>query len=404
MALTAQQKPKKPVKGDCSSKETNALCHLPSHSLSMHSNAECRSQNPSLHPNRASQNPRPMTCSNPPHSSSSSRGLAAISSLTDAENARLFDHIQQAQANLSVQTSSSSNQSTDHPSNSDDHTFYFANAYSVMAQSTNKSQDMIADTGDDRFIFHSLERFVNLRPIKPVLIKTADGSCHLTAHYAGDVVVKSQDKQSVDHQMTLHDTLFCPRISVNLITATRLCDAGAIFSGTSNRMTYVNQSTGEQLHATCRPDSNELWSVRSHTQSTSLLVSSDLMHQRMGNLHSTALKRFCNNSSKSTPICTSCSLAKSQCHPLKSSLPKADRMLYRVHSDVVGPFQNTTPSGKRYFVTFINEHTRFTKIYLITHKDEVFGMFKQYMAELERHTGHKLCILKSDRGGEYQSS
>lgn len=48
IALAAQQKPKKPAKGDHSSKETNALCHLPSHNMSIHTNAECRSQNLSL--------------------------------------------------------------------------------------------------------------------------------------------------------------------------------------------------------------------------------------------------------------------------------------------------------------------------------------------------------------------
>lgn len=70
----------------------------------------------------------------------------------------------------------------------------------------------------------------------------------------------------------------------------------------------------------------------------------------------------------------------------------------------MGPIQTNTPGGKRYFVTFIDEHSRFAKVYLLARKDEVFETFKQYMSESERHTGHRLCILKTDRGGEYSSS
>lgn len=177
----------------------------------------------------------------------------------------------------------------------------------------------------------------------------------MTAHYAGDALVESFDARHISHQMLLPNTLYCPDISINLISASWLCNAGATFSGDSDRMIYTNNSTGEELHATRRPNSNDLWTVHSTTQSTCLSASSDLMHQQMGHLHSSALQQFCNNRSKSGTMCNSCSLAKSQHHPFKSTLPKADQILYRVHSEVVGPFQTTTPSGKRYFVTFIDK-------------------------------------------------
>lgn len=312
VALAVQQKPKKAAKGDRSSKDPSALCHLPSHSLSMHSNSECRMQNPSLQPNRSNV-PRPMGRTSSTPTNSTSRGLAAISSLSDADKARLFDHLHTAQANL-IASQSTVNEpartsSTDE--NPNDHVVYFANAYSAIAQAPIKSDEMVSDTGADRFIFHTLEQFANLRPIAPVSIKTADGSCHLTAHYAEDTVVTSQDEHNKSHQMLLPNTLHCPDVSINLIPASRLCDIGATFSGNSSRMIYKNESTGEQLHAVRRPHTSDLWAVRHNRQSTCLSVSSDLMHQRMGHLHSSALRRFCNSSSKSNTICTSCSLAKS---------------------------------------------------------------------------------------------
>lgn len=166
--LAVQQKQKKAVsaKGDRSSKEPNALCHLPSHSLSMHSNSECRSQNPSLPPIRSSQAPRPMgraPVPNPPLATS--RGLAAISMLSDNEKARLFDHLHHAQANAATShppSNTTATQSTAAHDDSKDQTVYFANAYSAVARSSTKSEDMISDSGADRFIFHSIEEFLNL--------------------------------------------------------------------------------------------------------------------------------------------------------------------------------------------------------------------------------------------------
>lgn len=204
--------------------------------------------------------------------------------------------------------------------------------------------------------------------------------------------------------MTLPDTLYCPDISVNLISASKLCDIGATFTGTAERMSFVNAKTNEQLHATRKPHSNQLWTVQPPNQSTCLSISTDVLHQRLGHLHSRALQRFCNRSGKSDLMCTLCILAKSHRHPFKSQLPKADRLLYRVHSDIVGPIETNTPSRTRYFVTFVDEHSRYCKVYLMTNKSEAFKKFKEFLIEAERQTGQKLCVLKSDRGGEYRST
>lgn len=108
VALTTQQKSKQTQKGDRSSKEPSALCHLPSHSLSIHSNSGCRTQNPSLHPNRATQTPGPMGRTTSTSPASTSKGLSAILSLSNTEKARLFDHLQSARVNMIASQKSSS--------------------------------------------------------------------------------------------------------------------------------------------------------------------------------------------------------------------------------------------------------------------------------------------------------
>ena len=63
-----------------------------------------------------------------------------------------------------------------------------------------------------------------------------------------------------------------------------------------------------------------------------------------------------------------------------------------------------TKGGKRYFMTFIDDCTRFCYMYLLKSKDEALQYFKTYKAEVENQLERKIKRLRSDHGGEYFSS
>ena len=58
--------------------------------------------------------------------------------------------------------------------------------------------------------------------------------------------------------------------------------------------------------------------------------------------------------------------------------------------------------GYRYFLTFIDDLSRYGYIYL-KHKSETFEKFKEFQSEVENHCNKKIKLLRSDRGGEYLS-
>jgi len=66
--------------------------------------------------------------------------------------------------------------------------------------------------------------------------------------------------------------------------------------------------------------------------------------------------------------------------------------------------EKLTKGGKRYFLTFIDDCTRFCYVYLLKIKDEVLHYFKIYKAEVENLLGRKIKHLGFDRGGEYFSN
>jgi transposase InsO family protein len=63
-----------------------------------------------------------------------------------------------------------------------------------------------------------------------------------------------------------------------------------------------------------------------------------------------------------------------------------------------------TKGGKRYFITFIDDCTRFCYKYLLKTKDEALHYFKIYKAEVENQLEKKIKRLQSNCGGKYFSN
>ena len=57
--------------------------------------------------------------------------------------------------------------------------------------------------------------------------------------------------------------------------------------------------------------------------------------------------------------------------------------------------------GKRYFITFIDDYSRFCYVYLLSSKDEALDIFKTYKNEVELHCEKFIKCLMSDQDGEY---
>jgi len=59
--------------------------------------------------------------------------------------------------------------------------------------------------------------------------------------------------------------------------------------------------------------------------------------------------------------------------------------------------------GARYFLLFIDDHTRYTTVFTIHQKSDTFSKFKEYKALVENYHNMKIKALRSDNGGEYTS-
>ena len=63
-----------------------------------------------------------------------------------------------------------------------------------------------------------------------------------------------------------------------------------------------------------------------------------------------------------------------------------------------------TRGGKRFYVIFVDDDSRITKLYLLRTKDKVLEMFIKYKSEVENQKNNRIKRLRTNRGGEYESN
>ncbi|KAL4010602.1 hypothetical protein IC575_030104 [Cucumis melo] len=73
---------------------------------------------------------------------------------------------------------------------------------------------------------------------------------------------------------------------------------------------------------------------------------------------------------------------------------KPTQLFTLIHNDVWGPSNVTTSSGKRWFVTFIDDRTRLTWVYLITDKSEVPSIFQNFYHTIKTNFIQKLQFFE----------
>ena len=72
-----------------------------------------------------------------------------------------------------------------------------------------------------------------------------------------------------------------------------------------------------------------------------------------------------------------------------------------IHKDVCGPTQTVTPGGAKYFMTMIDDHSKYCKVYLLKRKSEVVDKVKEYAKYVQTKFRKTPKRIRYDRNGEY---
>ena len=218
---------------------------------------------------------------------------------------------------------------------------------------------------------------------------------------------------TVDGQLAVKDCMFVPSISFNLLSVGLLAGMGHQLIFEEHEWRLISKDGGRMVAK--GPKRNGLFWL-DVSDSPRILQSQaagdvELWHRRLGHpgvvsmarLHEMVVGADIGKSEPNTKDCIGCQQGKQPRLPIpKKSESRASELLGLVHTDLAGPFSPSW-AGKRYYVTFVDDASRFTRVYFIKQKSEAFEKFKDFQHETERQTGLKVKILRSDNGGEYVS-
>jgi hypothetical protein len=104
-------------------------------------------------------------------------------------------------------------------------------------------------------------------------------------------------------------------------------------------------------------------------------------------------------------LCEACLAGKHR----RTSFPsqathRATRSLQLLHGDMCGPVTPSTPSGNKYFLLLVDDYSRYMWVSLLPSKDLAIDAIKRVKVAAENKSGHELCELRTDRGGEFTAT
>jgi hypothetical protein len=214
----------------------------------------------------------------------------------------------------------------------------------------------------------------------------------------------------------IHNVMYVPALKKNLLSVSTITDnhlkvefgkLGCIVKDVQDHYKVV--STGTRVGGLYRLDVT----VKRHVALTSQETSTaELWHHRYGHLNYNDLSLLQRKSMvEGLPVmkcehlpCEACALGKQHREefPVHTEKRKYD-ILELIHTDVCGPMQTRSLGGASYFVIFIDDRSRYTWVYFIRRKSDIFEYFKEFRNMVEKQTGKCIKILRSDQGGEYKS-
>jgi transposase InsO family protein len=104
----------------------------------------------------------------------------------------------------------------------------------------------------------------------------------------------------------------------------------------------------------------------------------------------------------SLQTCENCLKGKMARKPFRTGT-RSEFPLQLIHSDICEPINVRERYGGRYFICFIDDYTRYSHVYLISHKSETLACFKKFIILVENQLDRKVKALRTDHDREYLS-
>ena len=284
---------------------------------------------------------------------------------------------------------------TDGPSKSGQYAFVQAELY---------------DSGCTRHISPYREDFESFTEIPPMSFSAANKQ-KFNALGKGEMVIDIPNGIEIS-QLRLTEVLYSPEVGYTLVSIGRLDEKG--FSARFSDGKCIIRGPDDECIGMVLKNKRGLYKVEHelNIEEANVAVDSltlEQLHRRLGHISPVIAKKLIEDklvtgvrlkytSSGDPFFCESCVYAKAT----RKSIPneregnRATSFAEEVHSDLWGPAPVETKGKKRYYITFTDDKTRLTNIYLLAKKNDAFESYKDYEAWCRTQLDVPVKILHSD--------
>ena len=208
-------------------------------------------------------------------------------------------------------------------------------------------------------------------------------------------------------ELTLNDVLHVLGIRKNLVSGSLLSKKGFTLVFEFNKFVFTKSGiyVGKGYMSNGLFKMNVMATVsdfnNKNTSSAYMLESSNVSHGRLGHVNFDILRKLMNlellpefniDANHKCEICVESKLTRASFH----NIERSTEPLELIHSDTCDLKYVQTRGGKKYFVTFIDDCTRYCYVYLLRSKDEALKKFMHYKNEVENQLGRKIKAIRSD--------
>jgi hypothetical protein len=310
------------------------------------------------------------------------------------------------QQHLTSTTLQNSTQTTPLDSNTNSVISSAGNVNSISSPLGKNFIPWIIDTGATHHITYSLSNFSHYKTITPFTMKMPNGST-TNATICGTVILSNF--------ITLQNVYYIPSFTVNLISVTQLTSASDCFlnfytdkclilQNLSQKMIGLAKRFGDLYVLYAQPQSCISLSTCCNTTST-LDNDAKIWHLRLGHIsesiHKCISVQFPFIPFNKISPCDTCHFSKHKNLPYPISTSSSSKIFDIVHADIWGPYSIPSIDGHKYFLTLVDDYSRFTWIVLMKLKSETRKHLSTFIAFIENQFSTSLKCLRSDNGPEF---
>ena len=275
----------------------------------------------------------------------------------------------------------------------------------------------IIDTGATHHMTANLNHLNNATPYtSDEKITIGNGTCLSVTHIGSTSIY-------VPHNtIVLKNVLCVPTITVNLLSVKQLCKDNGCWFICDDVIFFIQDKATRKILYQGNSDGGELFTIPVNVfagsfaaklgQCSAFLgkkVQVSVWHRRLGHPSEEVLAAMLKKSKVivsadcSQSLCSSCISGKMTRQPFHVKQSRATFLFEKIHTDVWGPSPKLSVQGYRYYISFVDEYSRFLWIFPMNNKSQAFDIFVRFYAFVLNQFNVTVKCLQSDGGGEFLS-